>query len=187
MDKNEDTGIDVDANIAQNRTVDMDMDINVDIEKEKSVRKIIEAVLFASERALSLKEIARIAGVKEKIVKRTIDSLNKEYNRHSFEIALTGGGYILQLREELYPVVKDFVEPEMDQKLLQTLALIASNEPIKQALLREYVGERVYDDVRELCKRGLVRYKKEGNTKILRTTPEFKKRFKFSGQRTTMV
>jgi len=170
MDKNED--INIDKNIEQNRAVD--------VEKEKSVRKIIEAVLFVSERALSTADIARIAGVKEKIVKRTIDSLNREYSKHSFEIALTGGGYILQLREELYPLVKDFVEPEMDQKLLQTLALIASNEPIKQSALREHVGERVYDDVRELCKRGLVRYKREGNTKILRTTPEFKKRFKFS-------
>ena len=73
----------------------------------------------------------------------------------------------------------------MDEKLLQTLALIASNEPVRQALLREFVGDRVYDDVRELCKRGLVKYKKENNTKILRTTAEFRKKFKVSGERQT--
>lgn len=154
---------------------------------DKSVRKKIEAVLFASDKALSLAEIARISGVKAKIAKRTIASLNREYEKHCFEIAVTDRGYVLQLREEFYPVVKDLVEPEMGEKLLQTLALIASNEPIKQSALRDFVGERVYEDVKELCKRGLVRYKKEGSTKILRTTPEFKKRFKFSGQSTTIV
>jgi segregation and condensation protein B len=150
-------------------------------------KKRIEAVLFASEKALSLREIAKLSGVKEKRAKRAIDSLNREYERHAFEITEAEGRYVLQLRDEFYPFVKDFVEPEIGEKLLQTLAIIASNEPIKQSTLREFVGERVYDDVRELCKRGLVKYKKENNTKILRTTPEFKKRFKLKRAEDTNI
>ncbi len=153
------------------------------MDKGVSDRKRVEAVLFASDRALTIKEIARISGVREKTVKKMIESLNREYDKHAFEISVTDKGCVLQLRDELYPLVQDFVQPEMDEKLLQTLALIASNEPVRQALLREFVGDRVYDDVRELCKRGLVKYKKENNTKILKTTAEFRKKFKMSGER----
>jgi segregation and condensation protein B len=156
-----------------------ELPIRKDLHKDNiDEKKRIEAVLFVSERALSLRELTKLSGVKEKRAKRTIDSLNREYERHAFEITETDGRYVLQLRDEFYSLVKDFVEPEMNEKILQTLALIASNEPIKQSVLKEYVGDRVYDDVRELCKRGFVRYKREGSTKILRTTAEFKKRFK---------
>jgi segregation and condensation protein B len=156
-----------------------ELPIRKDLHKDDiDEKKRIEAVLFVSERALSLRELAKLSGVKEKRAKRTIDSLNREYERHAFEITETDGRYVLQLRDEFYPFVKGFVEPELGDKLLQTLAIIASNEPIKQSTLREFVGERAYDDVKELCKRGFVRYKREGSTKILRTTSEFRKRFK---------
>ena len=47
------------------------------MDKGVSDRKRVEAVLFASDRALTIREIARISGVREKTVKKMIESLNR--------------------------------------------------------------------------------------------------------------
>jgi Predicted transcriptional regulator containing the HTH domain len=141
-------------------------------------RMKIEALLFASSKPLPIREISRLSGLTKKKVKRITDSLNREYNKHAFEIVETGEGLVMQVKESFYEVVKDFMKPEISEKLLQTLSIIAHSEPVKQSHLREIIGERIYEDVRKLCKMDLIKYTQMQSTKILSTTPEFKRRFK---------
>ena len=142
----------------------------------------IEALLFASSKPLSIKELSRISGLTKKKVQKTINSLNREYIKHAFEIVEVGDGFVMQVKEIFYEIVKDFMKPEMSEKLLRTLSLIAHSEPVKQSYMRELIGERIYDDVKKLYEMDLIKYKRIQNTKILSTTPEFKRRFKLEPQ-----
>lgn len=141
-------------------------------------RMKIEALLFASSKPLLIKELSRLSGLTKKRVRRITDSLNREYNKHAFEIVETGEGLVMQVKESFYEAVKDLMKPEISEKLLQTLSIIAHSEPVKQSHLREIFGERIYEDVRKLCEMDLIKYKRAQNTKILSTTPEFKRRFR---------
>jgi len=144
----------------------------------------VEAVLFASSTPFTIRALSKKLGVREKNVKKHIESLSREYEKHAFELADTGAGYIIQVKKDLYPLVEDLLAPEISEKLLHTLSYIAYNEPVRQSILKMTIGDRIYDDVKELCSLNMVKYKRDGNTKVLSTTREFKKRFKLAPKNT---
>jgi len=62
---------------------------------------------------------------------------------------------------------------ELEAPLIRTLAIIAYKQPIRQCDLVVIRGNKSYDHVKELEKRGMINAAKQGRTKVLTTTRAF--------------
>ncbi|MDF1665707.1 MAG: SMC-Scp complex subunit ScpB, partial [Planctomycetota bacterium] len=81
---------------------------------------------------------------------------------------------------EYRPDVKPLARPALARRYIDTLALIALNQPVPQSRLVRERGSKIYDHVRELCDQGLVHRTKKGLSYELRTTPRFASEFGLS-------
>jgi len=135
----------------------------------------IEAALFASGRTLTPKELSDISGLTEERAAALADDLAAEYSLRSsgIEIKKIGEGYSMQVRFGLAGKILSFAPKEIEAPLIRTLAIIAYKQPIKQSHLVEIRGNKSYDHVKELEKRGLINSEKQGHTKLLTTTRGF--------------
>jgi segregation and condensation protein B len=143
--------------------------------QSSSSKAVIEAALFASGRTLALKELADLSGLSEDRARALADDLASEYSRRGsgIEIKNIGDGYSMQVRFGLAARVLSFAPKEIEAPLIRTLAIIAYKQPIKQSDLVEIRGNKSYDHVKELEKRGLISAVKQGRTKVLATTRAF--------------
>ncbi len=138
--------------------------------------RIIEAILFAASRPVSIEEIIK-AGVKKKDVEKAMESLKRAYSKSAIEIVEVEGKYVMQLKNEYAEYARKFAPMEMSRGMLKTLAIIAYHQPIKQSELKNMIGGQIYEYVRELKNRGFIKTKKDGRTKIIETTPYFHEYF----------
>jgi segregation and condensation protein B len=101
-------------------------------------------------------------------------------NETSLEIVKCGEKYAMQLMTRYAKYAKKLATTEIPERLLKTLALIAYHQPIEQSRLREMIGKKVYQHVKELHQLGLIRAKKHWRTKILTTSKSFEEYFEFN-------
>ena len=98
----------------------------------------IEAVLFTTAQALSIKEIADILNeedvdkVEEAMLELIMDYASRE---GALEID-DENGYILQVKEEHMDIVEKLCPVELKPAVLRTLSVIALKEPIRQTDLK---------------------------------------------------
>ncbi len=164
-------------------------------------KAMIEAALFISPRPLDIGELARVCNLGNPgSIRHAVEELQKEYagRNSAVEISVCAvaqrvsrihnvnsrivkekEGYIMRLRADMEERLT-YLAPQQDipKPHLKTLALIAYNQPVKQSQMVVKRGAVVYEHVRHLVASGFVEAKKEGSTKILRTTPMFKEYFK---------
>ena len=138
-------------------------------------KAVIEAALFASGRTLTPKELADLSGLSEDRACALADDMAAEYvaRGSGIEIKSIGEGYSMQVRFGLAGRVLSFAPKEIEAPLIRTLAIIAYKQPIKQSDLVEIRGNKSYDHVKELEKRGLINAEKFSRTKLLTTTRGF--------------
>lgn len=144
----------------------------------KSVH-IVEAALFSAGRPVSIEEIAETTELTRAQVTRAVAELQKEYASRDtvLEIGKAGAKWAMQVRRQAAEPAAKFAPMEIAPKLLKTLALIAYHQPMKQSDLAEMIGSKVYDHIPELKERGLVKTRRDGQTKILSTTAAFPEYF----------
>ncbi len=143
------------------------------------IMKIVEAVLFSSEKPLRVGEIAKIANLKSDEVSKAMRKLRKYYEERdgAIEIARIGNKYVMQLKQEYLEYGYAMGKKELRDDVLKTLAIIAYYQPITQSKLRDIIGTKVYAHIEELKKRGFIYGKKTGKTVLLRTTKKFNEYF----------
>ncbi len=141
--------------------------------------RIVEAILFSSDRPLRVGEIAKIANLDVSEVSRAMRKLRKEYEERggAIEILRVGNKYVMQLRDEYTQYGYKLGKKELSDDVLRTLAVIAYYQPITQRKLREMLGTKIYAHVDELKKRGFIYGKASGKTVVLRTTKKFNEYF----------
>ncbi|AGB05266.1 segregation and condensation protein B [Aciduliprofundum sp. MAR08-339] len=141
--------------------------------------KIVEAILFSSDRPLRVGEIAKVTSLSSVEISKAMKKLRKEYEDRdgAIEIARIGNKYVMQLRSEYVEYGYAMGKKEMRDDVLKTLAIIAYYQPITQSKLREIIGTKVYAHIDELKKRGFVYGKRTGRTIVLRTTKRFNEYF----------
>lgn len=140
---------------------------------------VVEAALFSAGRAISIQEIMEQTDLKEAAVKKAIKELKTGYEERDtvLEITKAGNKWGMQVRRQAAEPAAKFAQMEIAPKLLKTLALIAYHQPIKQSDLKDMLGAKVYDHIPELKERGLIKSRRDGQTKILSTTPRFPEYF----------
>jgi len=147
-------------------------------------KKIIEAALFMTSKPLSLREISKIAGIKSLgYIREIIEELGNEYTGRGIKITQFPNGWMMQVRDDLLDKVSHLTPySDLAEGHKRSLAIIAYKEPIKQSELIKIQGNKAYNYIKELERKGLVKTEKEGRTKTLFLTSEFERYFGTSKQ-----
>ncbi len=144
----------------------------------------IEAVLFVTGKAVSLKDISEILETDEQEVENAMLDLIMDYSSRDGALEIDDeNGYIIQVKEEYMDIVEKLCPVDITNAVLKTLTVIALKEPIRQSELKELRGSTAYDHVQELVDKGLISRKKDKNGRSynLKTTPKFAEYFKIKG------
>jgi segregation and condensation protein B len=146
--------------------------------------QIIESLLFASDTPLTIikfKEIVPHSDAKK--IKKSIDILNEQYDKSgsSLKIIEVANGYQLVTREEYSAYIQQLFKGRSASKLtnpgLETLAIIAYEQPITKQRMEQVRGVNVDGVVKTLLERNLIsivgREKVPGNPLLYGTTNFF--------------
>jgi segregation and condensation protein B len=130
---------------------------------EMPFKLIIEALLFASGKRLSVSEIHSIIPDKSiPEIKQAIQELLTEYNskKRSFVLKEIAGGYEFRSRPEYAPYVLKMLKrspARLSQAALETLAIIAYKQPILRQEIERLRGVDAGGILRTLLEKGLIR------------------------------
>jgi len=154
------------------------------------IKQVLEALLFVSERPLSVKEIKEI--VKEDYadaanIENLLKELQAEYEtiNKPYEIKYVADGWTFATKSSFSPWIKKLLKEKSVLKLspsaLETLAMIAYKQPITRAEIDELRGVESAGVIDTLLERKLIKItgRKEalGRPLLYGTTQDFLKHF----------
>ncbi|MBI2233232.1 MAG: SMC-Scp complex subunit ScpB [Candidatus Aenigmarchaeota archaeon] len=148
-------------------------------EKTQQRLALLEAALFTTTEPLNIEDLQKTTKIRREELERLMKMLEEKYSSAESGIKLsTVGGYRLMVKEAFEEKVSHLTpHADLSRGLLRVLSIIAYHEPIKQADIVKIVGNRVYDYVKELEEKGLVKTEKKSRTKVLSLTPQFEEYF----------
>lgn len=130
----------------------------------QEAKKIIEALLFASDRPVGPEQIKDVVGeIEGSSVKSAMDELSSEYKAtgRSFAIVEIAGGYQLATDPMYAPYLKKLYKTRQQDRLsqpaLETLAVVAYKQPVTRADIEFVRGVNVDGVIKTLLERGLVK------------------------------
>lgn len=167
-------------------------------EQPTTIRQIIEALLFATDEPLSVKDMIAIFGefqsgelplkrITEQVILDSIEQLNKEYESsgRSMHIVRVAGGYqfaTLPLYAEwLGKMMKEKSKRKLSASALESLAVIAYKQPVTKPEIESIRGVNADYIIRSLLERNMItivgRAATPGRPLLYGTTAEFLKHF----------
>lgn len=158
----------------------------LDEEGVKSVKQIIESLLFVSSEPLPFKKLREIISIDYELSSKDllglIESLRREYllDRRAFLLEETGGGFRLKSHPTLYRYVSR-LKPEKRQKISlaasEVLAIVAYRQPVTRHEVELIRGVESSGHLTLLQERSLIEVvgKKEvpGRPSLFATTEQF--------------
>ncbi len=125
--------------------------------------QIIESLLFASDTPLTINKLKSIIPHADaKNIKKSIDTLNESYDKSgsSLKIIEVANGFQLVTREEYSAYIQQLFKGRSASKLtvpgLETLAIIAYEQPITKQRMEHIRGVNVDGVVKTLLERNLI-------------------------------
>jgi segregation and condensation protein B len=119
-----------------------------------NLAKIVEAVLFASDKPLSLKQLQAVFPELEQpdtdALTDAIAEVAAAYQDRPVELKVVASGYRFQVRKEMSPWVSRLFEekpPRYSRALLETLAIIAYRQPVTRAEIEDIRGVAVSSSI----------------------------------------
>ena len=151
---------------------------------------ILEAILFAvGEDGLSLEEISNILEMEKDKVLEEISKLEKSYEDRGIELKLLGNKYKLVTKNEYTEYIKkltDEIGNNLSKSALETLAIIAYNEPITRVQIDEIRGVNSTVMLRNLVSKGFIidagKSDLPGKPTLYKTTDHFLDYFNLSSK-----
>jgi len=130
-----------------------------------TLKHIIEAILLAAGRPLSLDQILTMFTEGERPergdLRKALDALGTEYESRGIQLVQVASGYRVQIRETMQPWIARLWEEKpsrYSRALLETLALIAWRQPITRSEIEEVRGVSVSTSImKTLLERDWVR------------------------------
>jgi segregation and condensation protein B len=126
------------------------------------LRPALEAVLMVADQPLDDATLASAVGYPVTEVAEALTALAAEYDEagRGFELRNVAGGWRYYTREDFAPVVERFVlegqQARLTQAALETLAVVAYQQPVSRARVSAVRGVNVDGVMRTLLSRGLV-------------------------------
>lgn len=156
------------------------------MEKEK-IKGIIEAILFASARIVSLEELVLSLELDKDEISKIIEEMKEEYKKDNrgIELVSINNGYTLaskkELHEYIYQIIDKRVKPNLSQAALEVLAIIAYNPRISRAEIENIRGVNSDASLYRLMEHNLVQEAGKldlpGKPMSYEVTEEFLKKF----------
>ena len=144
------------------------------------IHTLLEAILFGAGKSMSVDELASLLSLRNFQIAEGLQELKSMMaTRKSSALQLTEvtGRWIIEVKPEISPSLPESFKPEIPQRLLPAAALIAYHQPTPQAQLRDMLGPKAYDHVRDLASLGLIDKRRDGLTRRLTTTRRFAEYF----------
>lgn len=149
-----------------------------------NLKAVLEGLLFlAGSDGLTFEEIKEILNVDDNTGKELIRKLNEEYksNERGIKLELLGGSFKLTTKKEHKPyfekMLKNEISSELSEAALETLAIIAYNQPITRNQIDEIRGVSSTHIIRKLLIKDLIqdcgRSDLPGKPILYSTTPHF--------------
>jgi segregation and condensation protein B len=129
----------------------------------QNIRNIIESLLFVSDEPLSVAKLKTVLEtVDTKEIKTALHALADQYEARGggFNLSEVAGGWQLRSRPEYHEWIKRMLQPSpqrLSKAALETLAIVAYNQPIIRADIEHIRGVDCGGILRQLMERKLVR------------------------------
>lgn len=137
----------------------------------------LEALLFASGRKMSIKELSKLCGVRDQDSLRDyLLELQKDHDSKggSLKLVEDNEGWKLSVKEGFVPLVQQIVtETEITKSVMETLAVIAWKNPAFQSNIIRIRTNKAYDHLDHLEDAGYITRIKSGRTKKITLTDKF--------------
>lgn len=159
----------------------------MEIEK---IKQIIESILFAVGREVSVKELASILELAPENIEEIIESMRTEWEeqKRGIQIIKINDGYQFCSRKENYEYIYQIIDkrnkPNLSQAALETLAIIAYNPKITRAEIESIRGVNSDGTIYKLLDHNLIedagRLDAPGRPTMYQTTKEFLRLFGYT-------
>ena len=155
--------------------------------QDSEIRKIIEALLFASPEPLTQAKVNGIFNPDTPNLKEVVLKLNEQYNHndHAFEINQVAGGFQLVSRQEYEHFIRKMLSKSgrlsLSSAALDSLAIIAYKQPIGRYEVEAIRGVDSSGVLKTLLNRNLIKIKGRdsgpGRPLLYQTTDKFLEHF----------
>jgi len=150
----------------------------------ESLKKKIEALLFASSKKLSVDELSALTREADfDRIREAVQEFGKDLEAKDSSLVLVeeAGTYRLTVKSEFTQYVKKIVkQTELPKSLTETLAVVAYKSPAKQSEIIRIRHNKGYKHLDELEKAGFITRTKKGRTKEITLTQKFYDYFELS-------
>ena len=120
----------------------------------KKIKRIIEALLFSASEPMTVQQLLEIFPELErpnkKQIQRALDDLTEEYGQQAIGLHQVASGYRFQVKTDVAPWVARLFEqkpPKYSRALLETIAIIAYQQPVTRADIEEIRGVSVSSNI----------------------------------------
>jgi segregation and condensation protein B len=124
------------------------------------IREAFEAILFAAGHPMALAKIAEALGISEEEASACADELSVSYEGRGIQLIRVGNSCQLVTREKYLPYIRTALGVRRGGNLsrasLETLAIIAYNQPVTRAYIDEVRGVDTGYVVSSLVEKGLI-------------------------------
>ena len=158
--------------------------------EQENLKGIIEAILFATGRAVTSKELSLAMEKSKDEIEEVIYQMNLEYKdkNRGIEILKIEDSYQLATRKEYYEYVYKIIDkrnkPKLSNAALETLSIIAYNPRISRPEIESIRGVNVDGTMYKLLEYGLIeeagKLDLPGKPMSYKTTNEFLKMFGYT-------
>jgi segregation and condensation protein B len=141
---------------------------------------LLEAALFSAGRAVSLEELQAATRLSPDDIRKGIKDLTKGYDKRGSALDIIRIGrdrFLMKVGDDCVHVATDLAHTELPREVLKTAALIAYHQPVLQKDLNLMLGSKIYEHVRMLREKSLIRTKPSGRTFEITTTQAFPEYF----------
>ena len=159
------------------------------MEVEK-IQSIIESILFAAGRMVSIEEIELALEVSKVDLEKILEKMQEEYKeeKRGIELIKLNNGYQLCSKKENYEYIYQIIDkrnkPKLSNAALETLSIIAYNPKISRAEIEAIRGVSVDATIYKLLEYGLIeeagKLDLPGKPMSYKTSEEFLKMFGYS-------
>jgi segregation and condensation protein B len=148
---------------------------------EPALKDVLHALLFVADAPLSLQTLCEATGEPAEAVEAALHALQRELTaRGAVQLVALAGGYQLATKPEYAFYIARLLNPpqkRLSRAALETLAIIAYEQPVTQAQIDALRGVDSSHTVRQLLARGLIqevgRKDAPGKPALYGVTPQF--------------
>ncbi len=129
---------------------------------EETLKSVVEGLIFAGSEPVSVRTLAQvIGGVSGERIKSTLDELEEEYSKRArgFTLCKVAGGYQYRSLPSVAPYIlemKSMKPSRLSRAALETLAIVAYNQPATKAAIEQIRGVECSGTIRNLMERDLI-------------------------------